>query len=67
MMQEMIAHGILFQGLFFPTWSHQQVEMDMIVMAFNESCSVYRKAIDLGTTKDLLIGPVVKQVFRKII
>lgn len=67
MMQEMIAHGVLFQGLFFPTWSHQQLEMDMIVMAFNESCSVYRKAIDLGTTKDLLIGPVVKQVFRKII
>jgi glutamate-1-semialdehyde 2,1-aminomutase len=65
MMQEMIARGILFQGMFFPTWSHQQPEMDQIAMAFDESCSIYRKAIDLGTTKDLLIGRPAKPVFRK--
>ena len=65
MMQEMIARGVLFQGLFFPTWSHQQPEIDQIAMAFDESCSIYRKAIDLGTTKDLLIGRPAKPVFRK--
>jgi len=65
MMQEMIARSVLFQGLFFPTWSHQQSEMDQIAMAFDESCSIYRKAIDLGTTKDLLIGRPAKPVFRK--
>jgi glutamate-1-semialdehyde 2,1-aminomutase len=65
MLQEMIARGVLFQGLFFPTWSHQKLEMDQIAMAFDESCSIYRKAIDLGTTKDLLIGRPAKPVFRK--
>ena len=24
LMQEMIARGALFQGLFYPTWSHQR-------------------------------------------
>lgn len=65
MMQEMIARGILFQGLFFPTWSHQQQEIDQITMAFDESCRIYRKAIDLGHTASLLIGPPAKPVFRK--
>ena len=67
MMQEMIARGVLFQGLFYTTWSHQQPEMDYLVMAFDESCAIYRKAIDAGTTDDLLIGKPVKAVFRKTI
>lgn len=66
-MQEMIARGVLFQGMFYPTWSHQQKEMDHIVMAFDESCAVYRKAIDSGSTANLLIGRPAKPVFRKII
>lgn len=65
MMQEMIERGILFQGLFYPTWSHQQAEMDRIAFAFDESCSVYRKAIDAGNTDNLLIGRPAKAVFRK--
>jgi len=65
MMQEMIAHGVLFQGLFYPTWSHQQPEMDHIAMAFDLSCAVYRKAIDAGDTDNLLIGRPAKPVFRK--
>lgn len=67
MMQEMIARGVLFQGLFYPTWSHQQPEMDHISMAFDESCATYRKAIDAGTTDGFLIGEPIKAVFRKII
>lgn len=65
MMQEMIARGILFQGLLYPTWSHQQAEMDLMVMAFDESCVVYRKAIAAGSTENLLIGKPAKAVFRK--
>lgn len=65
MMQEMIARGVLFQGLFYPTWSHQQAEMDHMVMAFDESCAVYRRATEVGTTDGLLIGQPAKAVFRK--
>lgn len=66
-MQEMIARGVLFQGMFYPTWSHQQKEMDHIAMAFDESCAIYRQAIDLGSAGNLLIGRPAKPVFRKII
>ncbi len=65
MMQEMIARGVLFQGLLYPTWSHQHPEMDSIGEAFDESCGIYRKAIDTGTTDALLIGRPAKAVFRK--
>jgi glutamate-1-semialdehyde 2,1-aminomutase len=65
MMQEMIARGVLFQGLFYPTWSHQQPEMDHLVMAFDESCATYVKAIATGNTDNLLIGRPAKPVFRK--
>lgn len=65
MMQEMIARGVLFQGLFYPTWSHQQPEVDSISMAFDESCGIYHQAIDAGTTDGLLVGKPAKAVFRK--
>ncbi len=64
-MQEMIANGVLFQGMFYTTWSHQQVELDILAMAFDESCAIYRKAIDSGSTENLLIGRPAKPVFRK--
>jgi glutamate-1-semialdehyde 2,1-aminomutase len=65
MMQEMIARGILFQGLFYTTWSHQQDELDHFVMAFDESCAIYKQAIKQGNTHQLLIGRPAKAVFRK--
>ena len=65
MMQEMIARGVLFQGMFYPTWSHQQPEMDILAMAFDQSCGIYRKAIDAETADGLLIGRPAKAVFRK--
>ncbi len=65
MMQEMIARGILFQGMIYPTWSHQQPEMDALVAAFDGACGVYRKAVDSGTTNDFLVGRPAKAVFRK--
>jgi len=65
MMQEMIARGVLFQGLFYTTWSHQQAELDHFAMAFDESCAIYKQAINQGNTNHLLIGRAAKAVFRK--
>lgn len=65
MMQEMIARGVLFQGLFYTTWSHQETELNQQATAFDGACAVYRKAIDAGTTDGLLVGRPVKPVFRK--
>lgn len=65
MMQEMIASGVLFQGLIYTTWSHQQSEIDQITNAFDVSCKIYKKAIESGTTSGLLIGRPAKPVFRK--
>jgi glutamate-1-semialdehyde 2,1-aminomutase len=65
MMQEMIARGVLFQGLFYPTWSHQQAELDEIAAAFDAACGIYRRAIDQGNCEGLLVGAPAKPVFRK--
>lgn len=65
MMQEMISRGVLFQGLFYTTWSHQESELDFLLSAFDESCLTYRKAIDAGCTDRLLIGRPIKPVFRR--
>lgn len=67
MMQEMIAHGVLFQGLFYATWSHQQAELDIVANAFDESCAVYKQAVTAGSCDRLLIGPSAKPVFRNTI
>lgn len=64
-MQEMIAHGVLFQGILYPTWSHQAAELEAIAQAFDAACAVYREAVDAGSVKDLLIGPPAKPVFRR--
>ena len=65
MMQEMITRGVLFQGLLYPTWSHQKAELEWITAAFDESCAVYRQAIEQGSVSGLLIGAPAKPVFRK--
>ena len=67
MMQEMIARGVLFQSVFYATWSHQQPELDVMAQAFDESCAVYKQAIAAGSCDGLLIGPPAKPVFRKTI
>jgi len=65
MLQEMIARGVLFQGLFYTTWSHQQPELDHIAAAFDESCAIYRSAIEAGSCDGILVGRPAKPVFRK--
>jgi glutamate-1-semialdehyde aminotransferase len=64
MMQEMIARGVLFQGIFVPCLSHSEGDIDRFVAAFRESAAVYAKALHDGYAR-YLIGPPVKPVFRK--
>ena len=66
-MQEMIAHGVLFQGLFYTTWSHQQPELDEIAHAFDLACTTYKAAIDSGSCSGLLVGAPAKPVFRRTV
>jgi len=67
MMQEMISNGVLFQGIFYVTWSHQDSEISLIIQAFDSACRVYKEALINGSTDSLLIGRSVKPVFRKYI
>ena len=39
--------------------------MEIVAAAFDESCAIYRKAVDAGSTAGLLIGSPAKAVFRK--
>jgi glutamate-1-semialdehyde 2,1-aminomutase len=64
-MQEMIANGVLFQGMFYTTWSHQSPELNHQISGFEFACAVYRQAIEAGSTDGLLLGPPAKPVFRK--
>lgn len=63
-MQEMIANGVLFQSIFYPTWSHGTAELDLVASAFDAACAVYRRAVDAGSVEGLLVGPPAKAVFR---
>lgn len=65
-LQEMIAKGILFQGVFVPTYSHKQDEIDFFVKGFIESLQVYKNALAEGYSK-FLKGEPTQPVFRKII
>ena len=66
-LQEMIARGVLLQGLFVPTPSHGASELDDTVAAWDEACEVYRAALDAKSVEGLLVGPAVKPVFRKVL
>jgi glutamate-1-semialdehyde 2,1-aminomutase len=67
LMQEMIARGILFQGIFYPTWSHQAPEIAATVAAFRDACVVYRQAIEARSYRPFLVGEPIKPVFRKYV
>jgi glutamate-1-semialdehyde aminotransferase/spore coat polysaccharide biosynthesis protein SpsF (cytidylyltransferase family) len=64
LMQEMIKRGILFQGAFVPCFSHVKSDVDYFAAAFNESLTIYVKAMSEGFDK-YLIGESAKPVFRK--
>ena len=63
-MQEMIARGVLFQGIFVPSLAHSEADADEFVQAFGESLDVHARALRDGH-EALLIGPSAKPVFRR--
>ena len=65
-MQEMIKRGVLFQGAFAPCYSHTLADIDYFTKAFNEILLVYKEALEKGIEK-LIVGAVVKPVFRKFL
>lgn len=65
-MQELFAKGVMFVGVYLPTFSHNQEEMDFFCEQFAHSLSVYKKALAHGY-KTYLKGQPTKPVFRKII
>lgn len=64
MLQEMIARGILFQGLFMACFSHTDADADAVIAAFDESCRVYRDAVTHGLDT-YLVGAPTRPVFRQ--
>ncbi len=64
--QEMIKRGVLFQGIFCPHFSHSESDVNYILNAMDEACSLYKKGLEEGYEK-YLIGEAIKPVFRKII
>jgi glutamate-1-semialdehyde 2,1-aminomutase len=64
--QELIKRGVLFQGVFCANFSHTEKEVDHILQAMDEACTVYKKGLDEGFEK-YLKGEPIKPVFRKYI
>jgi glutamate-1-semialdehyde aminotransferase len=65
-MQEMIRHGVLFQGIFIPCYSHTEEDLHYFVKAFEAAVGVYKAALANGYEK-YLVGEPVKPVFRKLL
>ena len=63
-LQQMISHGVLFQGVFVPCFSHDEKAIDDFMNAFNQ-CLIDYKAILKQGYKTALIGNPTKAVFRK--
>ncbi len=64
--QELIRHGILFQGIFCPHFSHSVDDVKQILEAMDAACNVYKKGLNEGYEK-YLVGEPIKPVFRKYI
>lgn len=65
-MQEMIRHGVLFQGVFIPCFSHTEADVEFFVGAFKQTLKTYKQALQDGYEKHL-VGDPIKPVFRKIL
>lgn len=63
-LQEMIARGVLFQGVGLFCFSHTEEDMKYFLRAWEASAIVYKKAVEEGVEK-YLVGPAAQPVFRK--
>ena len=64
--QELIARGVLFQGVFCPHFSHTESDVDYVLNAMDEACVIFKKGLEDGY-ENYLIGEPIKPVFRKYI
>jgi spore coat polysaccharide biosynthesis protein SpsF len=65
-MQEMIKRGVLFQGIFVPSFAHTEDDIYYFSKAFAESLEIYKKALEDGY-EQYLIGSPAKAVFRRLL
>jgi len=65
-MQEMIRNSVLFQGIFVPCYMHEELEVSFFLKAFEQSCQVFRQALESCYT-EFLIGEPAKPVFRRVL
>lgn len=66
-LQEMIKHGVLFQGIFVSSFSHSEVDANYFAMAFEETLKIYKMALEAKSVSQFLVGDAVKPVFRKFL
>lgn len=64
--QELIARGVLFQGIFCPHFSHSESDVDYVLNAMDEACVIFKKGLEDGY-EHYLVGEPIKPVFRKYI
>jgi glutamate-1-semialdehyde aminotransferase len=65
-MQEMIKHGVLYQGILAPCFSHTKEDIDLMLYAFDAACTMMHKGLEDGYEKHLIGNSVIKPVFRKL-
>ncbi len=63
-LQEMVKHGVLLQSI-NPSYSHRDSEISQTIEGFEKSLKVLQYAIEMNKVEELLIGNVVKPVFRR--
>jgi glutamate-1-semialdehyde aminotransferase len=65
-LQEMIARGVLFQGIFIPCFEHTIADVDFFANCFEQTLQVYKSALKQGFEK-YLVGEPIKPVFRRLL
>ena len=63
--QELVREGILFQGVMYPTASHDERVCDETVRAFEKALPRVAEAWKTGSVQGFLNGPAIRPVFRK--
>jgi len=61
--QEMIRHGVLIPWIAL-SYRHGQQELALTAAALEKTFVIYKQAIDAGTPNGLLVGDVIRPVFR---
>ena len=60
-----MARARVFMPWICPSFRHGKSEIDQTLEAMDGACRVYARAIESGSTKDFLVGPASKPVFRR--